>query len=225
MGPGGHFKINYPEDLMANLQSLNLDSHLEEAYNVFSSMKFNFSNGKWPMEVEFQFFTRFSLSRYCFIHKGKFVFNLANMYQSSLPKIRPAIGNTFFDAVASWYDKKYYSTGTGQANPENFWLHCAVASWAEEKFIDGDPASYIPENFTTNQMLPLLGMGRDFSESLKQSMDHGRGMAALIKFLVNNYGEDILLKIYDKLKLGIESPDNCIIGSINKPLKEWLAES
>ena len=224
LSPGGHFNIKYPEELMTNLQSLNLEDHLERAYNVFSSMKFNYSNAKWPMEVEFHFFTNTKLNKYCLIHKGKFVFNLANMYASSLPKIRPAIGNTFFDAIASWYDKKYYSTSTGLANPNNFWLHCAVASWAEEKFTDGDPTSYIPENFDANKMSPLQGMGKDLSESLKQSMEHGRGMAALIKYLVNNYGEGILLKIYDKLKIGTDSPLDCIITNINKSINEWLPD-
>ena len=55
-------------------------------------------------------------------------------------------------------------------------------------------------------------------------MEHGRGMAALIKYLVNNYGEDILLRIYDKLKIGTDSPLDCIITNINKSINEWLPD-
>lgn len=113
----------------------------------------------------------------------------------NLPRLRVTAGHEYFHIVQSFYDARWYQGfgGKGVSPPPNYWLNEAAAAWIEEKFSDQN--NYIPEvRGNHNSMAPLNGLHQEVD-----AQSHGYGASAVIKFLVNKYGENILIKMYNDL--------------------------
>jgi hypothetical protein len=132
----------------------------------------------------------------------------------NLPHIRIAAGSLFFklvqetnDASKAYYDRLYV----------NYWFHYATRSWCEELFTE--QSNYVPADFKGNELAPFDGICLSLN-NFGFAEDHGYGMSAVIKYLVDQYGNSVLTKVYDRLR----EKENCItaiINSVKDSTKTW----
>jgi len=121
---------------------------------------------------------------------------------TDLPAMRVTAGHEFFHFVQYLYDTRlpYAKNFPTSYSKSLNWLNEAAAVWAEEKFSGSNP-DYVSPIRHGHEMAPFSGMeaGSKGSWSLTSSAHHGYGMSAFIKYLVENFGESIVLSIYENI--------------------------
>ncbi len=203
----GHFLISLP---LAHTNNINkLAEFLEEAYQKILDMGFNYdARTNWPLNVTLRKFNEGldALTATSKLGDNYGFMELNENLLDNLPHARVTAGHEFFHVVQSFYDARWHVPfiGKGYTPPNHYWLNEATAAWIEEKFTD--IVNYSPAVRNGNSMAPLKGMQMDpYDHALdfflnKDVQDHGYGLSAVIKYLVDRSGEKILLKMYEDIK-------------------------
>ena len=209
-----HFEIIYPA-FVANEVS-DLADFLEEAYSKFQGMGFSYaSRTKWPISVTVKDLGSevygFSVCSIRGDNYGYMEFNADKM--ADLQDMRITAGHEFFHLVQALYDSRNRFSKAKFASP-HYWLDEATAVWSEEKF--SDTPNYCSPIRKGHEMAPFSGMQAGADENAQH---YGYGMSAMIKYLVNRYGEGILVKMYG----GIRNSAHPIraISSSTDPFAVW----
>jgi hypothetical protein len=114
---------------------------------------------------------------------------------------------------------------SGQAEkylyPERLWLHSAIGSWFEEK-LPPENSRYVPTGFPGNELSALDGpLSPAYCDrGLRTALEHGWGLTPLVKYLVVNYRESVIYRIYEELKKFVP-PAVAIENSVADPPSVW----
>lgn len=190
----GKFKI-YAPAVYAN-DAIDLQQYLEEAYSTFESQAMAFSyekRTKWPAEVsvrklEAGTFGTFVPSKWG-DNSGYMEFNENNL--SDKEELRITAGHEFFHLVQALYDPRYGFVKAISAS-DYYWLEEASSVWAEELFTES--SNYVSSIRNGHQMAPFRGM---FEGAKENAQHHGYGMSAFVKYMVEKYGNDKLVKLFE----------------------------
>ncbi|MCK4385577.1 MAG: hypothetical protein KAW52_04860 [candidate division Zixibacteria bacterium] len=126
------------------------------------------------------------------------------MSQSNLPGMRIEVGRATFDIVLRLY-------GPGSISGfDTGWLHHASEIWVEEKFTE--ETNYVPSDFPGQEMDPFAGIG---------SFIEIEGMAALIKYWVDHYGDNVLVKILGAWADSRVHSIDAVLDNIDDPEYVW----
>jgi len=224
----GHFLIWYPIDRVLLIDDL--DTYLEAAYDTCLAMGFRYHHKKrWPQEVylfpdglmhssEYGEFNPIQDSEGPCLEY--FIFNRDNFSDANLPQIRMSAGREFFDMLLFSYNPSYPNVSSSII-PNQEWFDCAVESWSEEKFTDA--AGHVPADFRSHEMEPFAGL--ELFEDMSGEQRHGRGMAALVKYLTapDRFGDRVLAPIYGRI-VNSEIPARAIVEHIDEYPNVWWPE-
>ena len=209
-----HFEIIYPA-FVANEVS-DLADFLEEAYSEFQGMGFSYAaRTEWPISVTVkdlgpELYGCSACSAWG-DNYGYMEFNADKM--DDLPDMRITAGHEFFHLVQALYDPRNRFSKAKFASP-HYWLDEATAVWSEEKF--SNESNYCSPIRKGHEMAPFSGMQAGANENAQH---YGYGMSAMIKYLVNRYGEDVLVDIYEEIHNGAH-PIKAISSSTD-PFAVW----
>ncbi len=211
---GGHFQIRYPAGSVLPSDMTALGQYLEEAYTKFQNMGFSYGDRtSWPVEVVVKDLGPEAYGYHCPSILGDnhayLKFNKDKL--SELSEIRVTAGHEFFHLVQYLYDSRNrYSKA--KFEPTHQWLNEACAVWSEEKF--SDQSNYVSPVRAGHEMAPFNGMQ---AGAQTEASYHGYGMSVFIKYLVKEYGEGILVSIYQNIGKGYH-PVQAINASIGHQL-------
>ncbi|MBN1293877.1 MAG: hypothetical protein JXB48_18695 [Candidatus Latescibacteria bacterium] len=214
---GGHFKIEYGSRWTSLASVRELGKYLEEAYNTVAGLGFSYAaRTNWPVSVTVRSLDDavygFSTNSLWGDNYGYLEFNSKKM--NDLDEMRTTAGHEFFHLVQSLYDpRNFYSKA--KFSPLHLWLNEACAVWIEEKFTDQQ--NYISTARAGNNMTPFNGVVTGAAEDAGK---HGYGLSAMIKYLVGEYGESCLTKIYDAVKNG-SHPVSAVREGTAEPVTWW----
>lgn len=197
LSSGGHFHITWlgpvisPDDIAA------LATYLEEAHAHFLALGFSYeARTSWPVEVLLRPMPLPKFGGYSSSKRGHnygyIEFN--TLHIADRAAMRVTAGHEFFHLVQSFSDHRWsYFRAIGKSL--HHWLDEAASVWSEAAFSD-DP-NYVSSARDGVELQPFEGMeaGR-----LEDSEPHGYGMSALVKYLVDSRGTDILPLIYSHLQ-------------------------
>lgn len=101
------------------------------------------------------------------------------------------------------------------------WFQISVLTWADE-FFDETGNYTSPSLFKRNEMAPFNGMQAGAGQSYQSTEDHGYGMAAVFKYLMDDsrYGSEALVNTFDDQRRG-ESAVSAIVTNMNALVAEW----
>jgi len=207
-----HFEIYSPSYVLDADQTNRLLNSFEKAYGIYKGLGFKFEDSRtWPMKIE--------VKDYGPDYRGGHVY-LSNSYSwirvNSQFLTDESLCTYFFYYVAAQYDPGHWLLRIDN-NPEHYWINVAVKTWSLEKVVT-DPESFeSPPDWVSHFTSPFEGLHKTPS----QNPIHGFGMAALIKYLVENYGENIIVKIYDKIKAG-KHVIKAITENVPDPSSFWI---
>jgi hypothetical protein len=202
----GHFRIRYIEAMMTITKARELGQYLEEAYRDFSNLGFSYDTRTvWPVDVVVKFFGNTDQERYGFAHcshwgdnYGWLEFNIQHIDNNE--SLRLTAGHEFFHLIQSLYDPRSAIEKASGAS-DSYWLDEATAVWAEEMFTD--ETHYVPAVRRGREMQPFFGAQAGAMGDTYHAQHHGYGMAALIKFVVDQIDASVLVDIYEQISLGI----------------------
>lgn len=221
-----HFELHLPAN-MAD-KAVTIGNYFEDAYTKVEQLGFNFSKRtEWPIKVHVK-----KLNDDGGFIAGKWSANDGflelneSLFSKNENEFKVTIGHEFFHVIQDLYDPRGISKRLADNTrckltgylPVNLWLDEAMSTWIEEKF--SDVSNYISPNVYINRYQPYYGPNKGF---VIDPTNHGYGMASLIKYVVGEHGEDILVKIYDKIKTGY-LPMDAIQSPIETPLVLWWAD-
>jgi hypothetical protein len=225
VAPTPHFKIHYPSyleevvipDPSGTRQTL--ADVLESAYQRALRMGVSSQGVQWPMHVLVQNFPPSTKNQYyCVGHPSTSNLvmwcNEGKMGRPELPRMWCAAGRSVFHLLWLLHDRDDY------LDLDHFWFHRAAASWSEELFTQD--SDYRPLHFAGHERAPFTGLRVGAPELVgkKDTMAHGLGMSALVKYLVGQYGEEILPQIYEKIRNGA-APLEALRDSVEDPVNVW----
>ena len=213
---GGHFRINFPAHVLD--QAYDLADYLEEAYATFKDMGFSYAaRTRWPVSVTVKDLGEevygYSVCSIWGNNYGYMEFNARKMEERD--QMRLTAGHEFFHLVQSLYDPRNRIFKAKGWFYTHYWLDEATAVWSEEKFTsEEDYRSPVREG---NELAPFHGMQ---AGAAKEPKDHGYGMSAVIKYLVERYGEGVLVDMYKKIRGGAH-PVEALVKSLDDPVSLW----
>jgi hypothetical protein len=102
---------------------------------------------------------------------------------------------------------------------QNMWLHEAFSCWSETMLPEEQLLQ--PTGFAGNEMAPFLG-AQAGSRAIGNPVRHGRGMSAVMKHLIDDYNENLVLQCYEDIVNGQpEYQWNTVISRIGPPTTNW----
>lgn len=242
---GGHFEISYPA--VQQLLATSIAADLERAYNIIQTMGFSYAGVAWPVQVQLRWHTQKETatlsSQWAWSQRWTdsghlVVINLTNKGIDDYIPMRTAASREFFHNILSMADAAYIvpSEPFPQVNSSRYWFHAAVAAWAEHKFA-GDP-EHEPMDLSfpfpagsdlakTRHHAPFRGLQAGAiqavtgADALTVSEVHGVGIAQLIKYLVDQYGESFLIDTYRDMATQGHHPLTSLLASIDDPVSVW----
>ncbi|NLU37272.1 MAG: hypothetical protein GXX78_00115 [Bacteroidales bacterium] len=201
--------------------ALDVEDYLNESYEKLNAMGFSYAaRTKWPIKVTlskfpaehknaYGFFTQSSWSH----NRSTLEFNL-DMIENS-QDVKATAGHEFFHFVQSLYNNTGALSKKLLGDPF-YWLDEASSVWFEG-IILGNP-DYNSSIRDGHHMEPLNGA---YEQAEKNPAHYGYGMAAMIKYIVKRYGNNSVLKIYQKVLSG-EAKDP--VDAITRALPESFGE-
>ncbi len=216
----GRFAIRYPAILL-EARVDDLAGLLEDGYDtVVDDIHLSYEERWWSWPVEVVLKDLGSLGPVLVsAGEGPPVMNVdeATVSQGDLTTVRVDVGRELLFLALTTYDEDC-------VDPAHFWLHTAVLEWSEEEFTD-DPIYQSPERFPGNEMAPFEGMraGAGNWDDVSQMFDHGRGMSAMIKYLVDDdsrYGEYGLRDTYEAIWAG-SGAMAALLNTVNALVADW----
>lgn len=212
----GHFEIEYPSRTVSRSDVERLAADLEDAFQTFQTMGFSYAaRSNWPVKVTVIAMGGESYGSYYNStwgnNYGYMEFNSQKI--GSGQEIRITAGHEFFHLVQSLYDPRNRLSKAKLGGP-GLWLDEACAVWAEGKF-SSDP-NYSSPIREGHQMAPFEGLTGEGKDNVSF---HGYGESALIKYLVSENSERILVQIYERIIKG-DDPVTAVLA-IAKNQSEW----
>ncbi len=205
LSPQNHFAITSPIYTEPN-SIIQLGDYLEEAYQKVLDLGFNYDERtNWPVEVFIRDLSPgvdgYTSCSWFGNNYGYIEFNTKLL--NDLAKLRVTAGHEFFHLIQYLYDTRSGITKSGWASTHH-WVNEATAAWFEEKF--SEIPDYTSDAILEGPYYSLDGMQispYDNNGKLLEnfySFCYGRG--PIIKYLVNRYGEGIIIKIFNDIKNG-----------------------
>jgi hypothetical protein len=223
LSSGNHFKISSTDNTVRLQDAQALGDFLEAAFDTIKSLGFKHeSKRKWPVKVTIKKLADkvFGYSAYSMWGGGYLEFNSKKL--TDQVAMRLTTGHEFFHLVQSLYDPSWGLT-LAYSETDQLWLDEATAVWIEEKFTDQvDYVSAVRAGF---EMTPIKGAQKGSEEDAGK---HGYGMSAMIKYLVDNFGQEIIVQIYEKISGGskiidaIESATDDPVNWYEKFLRQYV---
>jgi hypothetical protein len=199
--PEGNFRIKYPESTVSDEDVVALGGFLEDAFIVFrDSLKFSYSaRDNFPIDITVKPLNATRYGHFAPSHSGdnySFIeFNTSKM--SDREQIRLTAGHEFFHLVQYLYDPRW-NLWKGGYMPDHHWLNEATAVWSEEYFTS--ITDYVSNTRDGWEHAPFNGFQKGGEgEDVETVGGHGYGMSAVIKYLVNRYGKNIIPAIYERI--------------------------
>lgn len=196
----GHFEIEYASRFTTLASVQQLGQYLEEAYTTIAGLGFSYDDRtNWPVSVTVKSMSKPDVYGYAMNslwgdNYGYMEFNRDKM--SDLAELRITAGHEFFHLVQAFYDpRNFYSKAKREA--PHLWLDEASSVWIEELFTDQQ--DYASPTRAGNNLAPFNGVCPDDDEEADK---HGYGLSAMIKYLVDNYGQSCLVNTYQALESG-----------------------
>ncbi len=211
-----NFEVFAPSNMSA--AASHIANTLEEAHTLISMQRLGFSYGnrtKWPIKAHLK---EVADNVHGYFVPSKFGDNHSFMEFNTkkvgeLDEMKTTVGHEFFHLVQALYDPRWGFTKA--ISPSYyFWLQEAASVWIEEHFSDDE--NYVSSIRHGHQMAPFKGMIKGGHED---TQEHGYGMAALIKYIEMNYGEDKLVEMFTYGAQG----NNDILGAFNESLPDPLS--
>jgi len=209
-----HFKISSTDKTVSLQAAQNLGNFLDAAFDTLKNLGFQHETKRnWYASVTIRKLDDkvfgYSASSMLGDNYGYLEFNSKKI--NDLAAMRLTAGHEFFHLVQALYDNRNrYSKA--KFSSDHFWLDEATAVWIEEKFTD--QANFVSPIRSGNEMAPIDGMEKGAEEDAGK---HGYGMSAVIKYLCNIHGEDILVEMYEKIYNG-SNPVDAIESATEDPV-------
>ena len=127
---------------------------------------------------------------------GKFTINLGIL--SDNLKLTTTCGHEFLHLIQNLYE-----FSAPWIEPEQNWIMEATSVWIEEKY--ANVPNYVSSTLNYREMYPFDGWqyaGNGYAEQ-------GYGLTVIIKDIAERYGDDAIVKIFEKIKAGI-LPSNAV---------------
>ncbi len=197
---GNHFNIIYNAwDNETNI--IALGQYLEDAYTKIQGLGFSYARrgSAWPISVHIENLAKadyglFTAS-YWFTTSDYIRFNRNHLSKQTAMKTTAI--HEFFHLIQYLYDNRFPFNRAGFQSP-NHWFNEACAVWSEELVTNSQYMSDTKGSYTLKYPFNGLQAGSEIDAS-----DHGYAMSAFVKYIVKKYGQNVLVKIYDKLFAGI----------------------
>jgi len=196
-----HFKIVHQSSVNeSHIQ--NLAAYLEEAYLQFKSIGFSYDRRtSWPVEVTVKKLESTVYGYYTNSmwgdNYGYMEFNSEKMGNAEEMKV--TAGHEFFHLVQSLYDPRNRFSKAKSQSP-NYWIDEASAVWSEGLF--SDKTDYVSGVFSTSASMALYGAHDSGGDDANY---YGYGMSAFMKYLSDNFGNEVFVKIYNEILSGHNS--------------------
>lgn len=183
-----------------------LGEYLEDAYQKILDLGFSYdARTNWPVRITLRKLatgTDGLTSCSWFGNNYGFIeFNTDLLSDDS--KLHITAGHEFFHLVQYLYDSRFGFTKSAYSS-RHHWLNEATAAWFEEKFTN--ESSYTPsviKGYETSSFKGLqLQPYNDKNKLIENFIEKCYGRTPIIKYLVNNYGEENLVKIFNDIKNG-----------------------
>ncbi len=242
-----HFLIRYPWGEDAGAQELGI--YLEEAYQKVLDLGFNYDERTNWNEVPVGIILRklktgtdglTSCSWFGNNH-GYIEFNTDLL--SDYSKLRITAGHEFFHLIQFLYDSRS-GIEKSSFSSTHHWVNEVTAAWFEEKFTN--ITNYVPEVVEGWEPTSLDGMQLSPYDNngvlVENFMPKCYGRTPIIKYLVERYDKNIIVKMFDDIKIGIHPVDavcqtdpdgwwvdflkEFILGNVYpNSAEEWIASS
>ncbi len=195
---GKRFNIHYNKFHVHDYEAEQLEAYLDAAYDELVKMGFSFSKRtKWPVEVNFNnsqsdevgLMGEFCSSKFG-NNYGTLSFYLGNMPNEDL--LKSTAGHELFHLVKALYDPRWAYTKAVWAS-DFYWFDEATSTWFEEVMAG---KGYSSATRKENELFPLIGIYRG---PQVDAQHYGYGMAAFVKYIINQTDKTILSKIYQKI--------------------------
>ena len=180
-------------------ESRDIALHVEEAIKQLEAIGFSFAKRNKQIQVEVKklsgadAYGYFIPSRYS-SEWNSMVINSQKL--SEKEEIKRTIMHEMTHFAQYYYDPRWTVTKS-YFEGEFLWMEEAVAVWAESLYVEG-----ISSVQYGNQFCPLEG----FSPWDKEDKStHGYGMAGLIRWMANRYGNDKIVKLHQQQEAGATS--------------------
>ena len=199
----GHFEIKWTDASVPVQQVEALVGFLEEDYDRFLAMGFSYSGRtRWPVEV-----TLLPLADEVFGLYGNSSWgddygsiNVNRNKMSELVEMRSTAGHEFFHLVQSLYDSRW-AYSQAKFAPAHHWLNEACSVWSEAGFTD-DPENYQSAARPGNAFTPFTGLMSGYDDD---GTNHGYGLSGLVAHVVGEYGEAVLVDVYESIRDGLSA--------------------
>ncbi|MBD3217078.1 MAG: hypothetical protein GF310_02290 [candidate division Zixibacteria bacterium] len=201
----GDFKIQYPHILHDN--AMQLKGFLESAlYNLINPNSLYFINpdeaSTLPIKVLIREKEFGSFANY--IPRKNFHY-YTNKEYSSIEVREQDMGSADYNKMKLDIGSELYLLHAAMFNRSSrdllplSWLDFAGAEWFKS-FMSYNQAAYVPESFLMSSTCILDSLHLPSYSSLNEHYYHGMGMCALIKFLYQRFGPNVLAFIYSERK-------------------------
>jgi len=207
-----HFLIHFPGRFKNTGSVEALADGLEGAYDMLYAMGFRYeARTSWPVEVTVKYlgeeiWGQTDRSFPWTANSGYIEINSFIMPDKPLTKITGA--HEFFHIVQDLYnyDEKYN------------WLQEASSVWFEEKF-DVNPDLFVSDARNGHELEPFEGLQAGAEDN---ATHHGYGCSAVIKYLVGQYGDEIMKKIWEDCRDHSSHPIEAIKQATDPYVIWWM---
>lgn len=228
----GNFIVHYPAFLATSIRTL-VAEDLMDARQKIEAMNFRTDEIEWPINVYISPLNDRDENR-CVAFMP--AYDKMNLYVDSERLKNPGtsydhidcgMGRELFHAIISKYDFYYFTGALLELNLEHYWFHTAVALWCEEKFRAARisvPVAFWGEDYLfkgDRGAAPFQGLQKGVGSTRYEAYKHGCGMAGMIKYLVGQYGESLILNIYNDISNTDCHPVTALLRNISDPVSTW----
>ncbi len=185
-------------------EAISLEDHLQGAYDyIQNELGFSYSKRtKWPVEVNYYKFkgpvlylwgeSKDAFGYYVASKLGDDygVININSALVFSESTVKATAAHEFFHLVQSLYDPRGKFVKATMSSPW-LWVEEAASTWVEGMVLPGVTPSIRHDYLLT----PFLGMNNTVFNG---PGPHGYGMSGLIKYMVDKYGTNTILELFQE---------------------------
>lgn len=210
LSSGRHFSVDFLLSIGSDGPA-KLGEYLEDAYQKILDLGFSYSaRTNWPVRITLrQLATGTDGLAYCSWFGNNYGFiELNTALLSDDSKLHITAGHEFFHLVQFLYDTRSGLTKSAYSS-RHHWLNEATAAWFEEKLTE--ITNYTPDVLKGGEHHPFDGLQfdpYDDNEKIKDNfMAQCYGRTPIIKYLVDRYGQGIIINIFNDIKDGMHPID------------------
>ena len=216
----GEFKFSYPkyvESYMDEIEDYFILAHIAGNTMGFETggLHKRFGSRMLVMVTDkvgnYDFYVTIAYPRWWY---ACFVINANRLSLATTEELRCRIAYMYFVALGTTYDTWLYA----YQDWSNLWFHHAVGTWAQELVVYDD--EFRPYGFEGHEMAPFNGIQAGGGSTPQSRIDHGIGMASMMRYLVNLHGQSQVIRLYKGLfngQLAVEA----IKDTLGLPYSSW----